>query len=146
MSPAIGRAVGTGKIAGYTIPLGVYSHLLQAIAGRKVGVITKVGLNTFCDPRLDGCCVNEKAKASAFEVVSLVKIDGEEYLHYKPFRLDACIIRGTYSDKKGNISLEQEPLSSEQTTMAEAVHNCGGIVIVQVKEVVENGTLHPRKF
>ena len=145
MSPAIGRAVGTGKIAGYTVPLGVYSHLLQAIAGKKVGVITKVGLHTFCDPRLDGCCVNEKAKSSGFEVVSLVKIGGEEYLHYKPFRLDACILRGTYSDKKGNISLEQEPLSSEQTTMAEAVHNGGGLVIVQVKEIVENGALDPRK-
>ena len=52
MSPSIGRAVSANQIAGYTVPLGVYGHLLKAIAGKKPGVLTRIGLHTFCDPRL----------------------------------------------------------------------------------------------
>ena len=35
MPPAIGRAVSANQIAGYTVPLGVYGHLLRAIASRN---------------------------------------------------------------------------------------------------------------
>ena len=145
MSPAIGRAVGANKIAGYTVPLGVYDHLLRAIAGKKPGVVTRIGLYTFCDPREDGCCTNELAKNSGWQVVSLIELDGAEYLHYKPFRLDACIIRGTLADEAGNTTLDHEVVCSEQAVMAAAVHNCGGFVIVQVEDVVENGSLDPRR-
>lgn len=144
MPPAIGRAVSANQIAGYTVPLGVYGHLLRAIASRKPGVITKIGLHTFCDPRLEGCKVNELARESGREVVSLINIDGTEYLHYKPFRLDACIIRGSYADEYGNISLEEEAIHSEQAAMAAAVHNNGGTVIVQVKGIFRRGVLDPR--
>lgn len=144
MPPAIGRAVSSNQIAGYTVPLGVYGHLLRAIASRTPGVITKIGLHTFCDPRLEGCKVNELAKNSGREVVSLINIDGTEYLHYKPFRLDVCIIRGSYADEYGNISLEEEAIYSEQTAMAAAVHNSGGKVIVQVKGIFKRGVLDPR--
>ena len=144
MPPAVGRAVSANQIAGYTVPLGVYGHLLRAIASRKPGVITKIGLHTFCDPRLEGCKVNELARESGREVVSLINIDGTEYLHYKPFRLDACIIRGSYADEYGNISLEEEAIYSEQAAMAAAVHNNGGTVIVQVKGIFRRGVLDPR--
>ncbi len=145
MPPAIGRAVSSNKIAGYLVPLGVYGHLLRAIAAKRPGVITRGGLHTFCDPRLEGCCVNELAKNSGREVVSLINIDGTEYLHYKPFRLDMCVIRGSYADEYGNISLEEEALYSEQAAMAAAAHNNGGVVIVQVKGVFKRGALDPRR-
>ncbi|OUO95007.1 CoA-transferase [Cloacibacillus sp. An23] len=144
MPPAIGRAVSSNEIAGYTVPLGVYGHLLRAMAGKTPGVITRIGLHTFCDPRLEGCRVNELAKNSGREVVSLINIDGTEYLHYKPFRIDVCIIRGSYADEYGNVSLEEEALYSEQAAMAAAVHNNGGTVIVQVKGIFKRGVLDPR--
>lgn len=144
MSPSIGRAVSADQIAGYTVPLGVYGQLLKAIAGKKPGVITRVGLHTFCDPRLEGCKVNEPARKSGREVVSLIELDGVEYLRYKAFTIDACILRGSYADEYGNISLEEEALYSEQAAMAAAVHNCGGTVIVQVKGVFKRGALDPR--
>ncbi len=144
MSPAIGRAVSSNEIACYAIPLGVYGHLLRSIAGRKPGVITKTGIHTFCDPRVEGCKVNGLARDSGREVVSLINIDGTEYLRYKPFRLDMCIIRGSYADEYGNVSLEEEALYCEQAAMAAAVHSCGGTVIVQVKEIFKRGVLDPR--
>ena len=144
MSPAIGRAVSANQIAGYTVPLGVYGQLLGAIAGKRPGVITRVGLHTFCDPRLEGCKVNEKAKESGRNVVSLIEFDGEEYLYYKSFPIDVCIIRGSYADEYGNVSLEEEAIYSEQNAMAAAVHSCGGTVIVQVKWVSKRGGLDPR--
>lgn len=145
MSPAIGRAVSDNKIAGYTVPLGVYGHLLKAIAGGRPGVVTKVGLHTFCDPRIEGCRVNELAASSGRQVVSLIDFEGEEYLFYRSFPIDLCIIRGTYADEYGNISLEEEALHSEQAAMAAAVHNSGGTVIVQVKNIFGRGLLDPRR-
>ncbi len=144
MSPAIGRAVSGNKIAGYTVPLGVYGHLLKAVAGGRPGVMTKIGLHTFCDPRLDGCRVNGLAAASGREVVSLIDFEGEEYLFYRSFPIELCVIRGSYADEHGNISLEEEALYSEQAAMAAAVHNCGGVVIVQVKGVFKRGAVDPR--
>ena len=145
MSPSIGRAVSSNQIAGYGVPLGVYGHLLRAIAGKKPGVLTRIGLHTFCDPRLEGCLINSRARESGREVVSLVEFDGAEYLHYKPFQPDICIIRGSYADEYGNISLEEEAVHSEQRAMAAAVHNSGGIVVVQVKDIFKRGALDPRK-
>ena len=145
MPPAIGRAVGADAIAGFTLPLGVYGHLLRAMAGKKPGIVTSVGLHTFADPRLDGCAMNEKARASGRKMVSLIRLDDREYLFYRSFPLDCCLIRGTYADRKGNISLEKEALYSEQRAMAAAVHNEGGVVIVQVEEVVDPGELDPRR-
>ena len=145
MSPAVGRAVSGSEIAGYTVPLGVYGELLRAIAAGKPGVMTKVGLHTFCDPRLEGCLMNRLAEESGREVVSLIDFEGEEYLFYRSFPIDVCIIRGSYADEYGNISLEEEALYSEQAAMAAAVHNGGGTVIVQVKNVFKRGALDPRR-
>ena len=80
MSPAIGRAVGTNKIAGYCVPLGVYVQVLKAIAGGQPGVVSHVGLHTFADPRVEGCLVNGLARGSGRKVVSLMEIEGKEFL------------------------------------------------------------------
>ncbi|MBQ8663448.1 MAG: 3-oxoacid CoA-transferase [Eubacterium sp.] len=138
---SIGNAIGENKIAGFMLPMGVYDNLLRAKAANRPGFLTKVGLNTFCDPRIDGCKVNCLAKKCDAEIVRLMEIDGEEYLFYKTFPIDACIIRGTYADEDGNISLKEEALIAEQLEMAMATRNTGGKVFVQVKEIVSSGTL-----
>ena len=139
--PDIAELVGTNQIAGYTLPLGVVMHLFRAIAGRKPGVLTNVGLGTFADPRVEGCVANEKAAAQGREIVKLLELDGEEYLLYKSFPLDLCLIRGTYADERGNISLAHEALTEAQLEIAAAVHNSGGKVIVQVEDIVQAGSL-----
>lgn len=133
------------QLAAYTLPLGVVMHLFRAIAGKKPGVLTQVGLGTFVDPRFEGCKVNEKACEQGRQVVELVQMGGREYLFYPSFPIDACLIRGTYADEDGNISIEHEDLTGAEMEMAEAVHSCGGIVIVQVEKIVQHGSIHPRK-
>lgn len=143
---AIGDKIGANKIAGYMLPMGVFENLIRASAAKRPGVITKVGLNTFCDPRIDGCKVNDLAKKNTAEIVRLMEMDGKEYLFYKTFPMDVCIIRATYADQDGNLSLKEEALFAEQLEMATAVHNNGGKVFVQVKEIVENGKIPAKEI
>lgn len=144
-APRIFRALGENRIAGYCLPLGVVGHLFEAMAGKKPGVLTHVGLHTFCDPRLDGCRMNDAARAQGRELVSLMEVDGREYLFYHALApMDVCIIHATYADEDGNISFDELPFISEQPEMAHACHNNGGIVIVQVKEIVQRGSIPPR--
>lgn len=145
LAPKIFKSLGQNKIAGYCLPLGVVGHLFEAMAGKKPGVLTHVGLNTYCDPRLDGCKMNDAAKEQGRDIVSLLTIDGQEYLLYHSLPpMDICLIHATFADEDGNISFDELPFISEQPEMAHATHNNGGIVIVQVKEIVQRGTLKPR--
>lgn len=144
MSPPIGRAVSENKIAAYTMPLGVYGQLMAAIGSKRPGILTHVGLYTYADPRQEGCCINERAKIQGRKIVDLVQVDGKDYLFYKSFPIDACILHASYADESGNISLRDEPVRGELLELASAVHNNGGVVIVEVKDIVKAGSLDPR--
>lgn len=143
--PKISTMAAENRVAAYTLPLGVVMHLFRAIAGKKTGVLTHVGLNTFVDPRDCGCKVNESARCQDREVVRLVQVNGEEQLFYPAIPLDICLIRGTYADEDGNISVEKEGLIGAELEIAAAVRNCGGIVIVQVEEILQRGAIPPRR-
>ena len=98
-------------------------------------------MNTFCDPRLQGGKLNDITKE---DIVELVNIGGEERLLYKAFPIQVGFIRGTFADEQGNVTLERECATCEATSLAAAVHNSGGKVIVQVEKVVAAGNLDPR--
>lgn len=140
MEPDIIKLVVENKIEAYTFPMGVVLHLYRAMAGRKPGVVTHVGLKTFADPRETGGKLNDISKE---DFVKLVEIDGKEYLFYKSFPVDVAIIRGTSADEDGNISCEKESCLMEIYINALAAKACGGKVIVQVERVAKSGTLHP---
>lgn len=142
LSPKIGALAVENKIEAYNLPQGTISQLYRDIAAHKVGTITHVGLKTFVDPRLDGGKINDVTKE---EIVELVNIAGQERLLYKAFPLNVCFLRGTYADEKGNITLDKEGVTLDTTSMAQAVKNSGGTVIVQVEKVVRAGTLDPKK-
>ncbi len=141
MAPKMARMIYENEIEGYNLPQGVISHLYGAIAGRKPGVITKVGLHTFVDPRLEGGKVNAAAQDDLVQVVELL---GEEWLFYPRVPIDVAIVRGTTADTKGNVVTDQEPAILEGISIAQAARACGGIVIAQVKHLAEAGTLDPR--
>ncbi len=140
LEPTLNQLTIENKIATYMVPQGVTSHLLRAIAGKKVGVVTHVGLKTFADPRLDGCKVNDKAR-EAGDVVELIKLGGKEQLFYPSFPIHVAFIKGSFADEDGNITLHREAAFADQLEMAAAAHNSGGIVIAQVEKVVARNTL-----
>ena len=143
MGKVFGKAIGKNQFPAFAVPLGVINHLYRAIAGKEIGLVTKIGLNTFADPRIEGCCANEKAKALD-PIVKLVDIDGKKQLFYKSFPINVAVLKATYADEEGNISLEHEAVIGEQYNMAIAAHNSGGIVIVQVEKIVPKKTLRAR--
>ena len=129
------------KIDAYCFPAGVVQHLLREIGAGRPGLITHSGLRTFADPRQDGGCCNRR---STEKLVELLHIDGRDFLRYKPFKIDVAIIRGTYADTRGNISPEEEPMDLDIYTTALAAHNSRGIVLAQVRQVLESGALTAR--
>lgn len=84
--------------------------------------------------------MNERTR-QAEDLVELIEMDGEEWLRYKSFPLNVALLRGTYADESGNVVMDQEAATLDSLSIAQAVKNSGGKVIVQVKNVVENGTL-----
>jgi acyl CoA:acetate/3-ketoacid CoA transferase len=59
-------------------------------------------------------------------------------------QLGVAFLRGTTADPEGNITMEREALTLEALAVATAVHNAGGLVIVQVERVSESGSLSAR--
>jgi len=135
------KMVFDGEVEAYNFPQGSLSHLTRQIANKSPGLLTKVGLGTFVDPRLEGGKMNGNSKE---DLVKLVEFEGEEWLYYPPPKIDVAIIRGTLIDEKGNLTLDKEGMLLEQLSIAQAAKRWGGIVIAQVEQVVKAGSLHPK--
>ena len=140
-SPAMQRLARGERLAAYSFPAGVISTLLREIGAGRPGVITRIGLGTFADPRHGGGRCNESATE---ELVERVDFDGRTYLRYKPFAVDVGLIRATAVDPAGNVSFEREPADLDAYAVALAARNCGGRVLVQVEERREHRILPSR--
>jgi propionate CoA-transferase len=129
------------EIEAYNLPQGIMSHLIRAAASGKPGIISDIGLKTCIDPRFDGGRLNAISKDQLME---LIQIDGKEYILYKTPKIDACFIRATTADPRGNITMEKEACYLDALTLAQATKANGGVVIVQV-ERLSDYRAHPKE-
>lgn len=136
------KLAADNEIEAYSLPSGVISLLLRESGAGRPGLITKTGLGTFVDPLHGGGRVNEAATEA---LVERVEFDGETYLRYKPLKVDVALVKGTFADTFGNVSMVDEPADLDCFAVALAGHNCGGKVYAQVRDRVEPGAIRPRE-
>jgi len=134
LAPDLGKMILEGAIEAYNLPQGTLVQLLRDIAAGRPGVITHIGLNTFVDPAIGGGRLNDRTPPALIERVEL---GGKNWLWYKAFPVHIGLIRGTAADPFGNIVMNKEAIFGEMLPISQAVHNCGGIVIAQVGELLK---------
>lgn len=134
----INQMIFTDMVEAYNIPMGTLYQLLRCAASGQVGLLTPVGIGTFVDPREQGGRINNRTK---FDLADVMELKGQDFLFYPTIPVDVALIRGTTADTKGNISLEDEPFSLGVLYHAMAAKSNGGVVIVQVKQLAENGSI-----
>jgi acyl CoA:acetate/3-ketoacid CoA transferase len=138
--PAIWTMIDGNEVEAYNLPSGILFHLHADAAAGRPGVLTKVGLDTFVDPRRQGGRMNA---ATTEEIVELVEFDGREWLYVRAIRPDVAIIRATTADERGNLSFEHEGAYLGALDQAMAARANGGIVIAQVKRLTTAGAIPP---
>lgn len=140
--PKVAQLATAGKIEAWNLPQGCISQLFRDIAAGKPGMLSRVGLNTFVDPRQSGGAINDISHAPQVE---LTEVRGEEMLFYPAPHLNVALLRGTTADEAGNVTMEREALTMDNLAQAMAVKNAGGVVIVQVERIAQAQSLPARE-
>ena len=137
--PAIWKMIVENRVAAYNVPSGILFDMHRASAAGGPGVLTHVGLDTFVDPQLQGCAMNDRAANRP--IVARVEFGGRTWLHFPNIAPDVAILRATTADTHGNLTYEHEGAYLGGLEQAIAARNAGGLVIAQVKRLTRRGSL-----
>lgn len=143
LQPRWMEMIAENKVDAYCLPQGQIAQLYSSMASGLPGKISKVGLGTFIDPRVEGGKMNERTKKLK-DIVDIIKVKDEEYMFYNAIPIDYCIIRGTTADEMGNMTTDEEAMKLEVLPAVLATKRFGGKVIAQVKYIAQTGTLNPK--
>ena len=123
------------RFEAYNLPLGCISHAIRAQAGGIPGALSKVGLDIFVDPRMEGPGINHISHDDS--LIRPVVVEGEEFLYYQLPKITVALIKGTAADPRGNISFDDMYISGDALSICQATKANHGKVIVQVDRLVE---------
>jgi acyl CoA:acetate/3-ketoacid CoA transferase len=139
--PRLREMICADEVEAYMYPLGSLAFWLQAMAAGRDHYLTRVGLDTYLDPRNGGGKLNARTTE---ELVRVVDLAGEAYIAYQKLRVDAAILRGTVVDEEGNLSFEDEHCTMSVLYQALAAKRFGGKVIAQAARMVPAGQIPAR--
>ncbi|TMD64909.1 MAG: acyl CoA:acetate/3-ketoacid CoA transferase, partial [Chloroflexi bacterium] len=145
LMPRMSAFLGQGLAEAVCLPQGQLSTLYRSIAAGRPGNLSRIGLGTFVDPRIEAGKVNQPAREHAPDYVAIERVGGQEFMLYRGFTIDVGIFRATAVDQDGNCSHEDEAVTLDALAIAQAAHNSAGVVICQAKKLVPRGSIPPRQ-
>lgn len=74
-SPWLQKMVVDERIECYGWPIGITAYWFREVASGRPGLLTKIGLDTFLDPRKDGAALNKISKMNMSYRVNLINIE-----------------------------------------------------------------------
>jgi propionate CoA-transferase len=136
------KLIEENRVAAYNPPAGLIAAWHREVGAGRPGPLTRTGLGTFADPRLEGARMNA---AAVEDLLQIVTVGGAEYLHWPSAPVDVALIRATSADESGNLTMEDESAALLACAQAAAARASGGRVIAQVKRTVPRGSLKPHE-
>ena len=145
-SPWLQKLVTDDRIEFYGWPIGITAYWFREVASGRPGLITKIGIGTFLDPRKEGGALNEMACRKMSCKINIINIENEDYLLYRAPKPDYALIRATTSDESGNLSMEDEGIRGTVLAIAQATkaRPNQGTVFAQTRWLTRTSTINPR--
>ena len=145
-SPWLQRLVIDDRIEFYGWPIGITAYWFREVASGRPGLITKIGIGTFLDPRKEGGALNEMATRKMSCKINIINIENEDYLLYQAPKPDYALIRATTADESGNLSMEDEGIRGTVLAIAQATkaRPNQGTVFAQTRWLTKMSTINPR--
>jgi propionate CoA-transferase len=140
-APKLRNLFETEDIEAYVFPQGVHNQLYRTAAAKQPGLLTKIGIGTYIDPKVEGGMLNEAARKEP--LVQSMEVNGEEWLFFPSLPVTVALLRATTADEFGNLTIEHEALKNEILEIALAAKARGGLVIAQVERATTRGSLNP---
>ena len=145
-SPWLQKLVLDDRIEFYGWPIGITAYWFREVASGRPGLITKIGIDTFLDPRNEGGALNPTAKKMMSCKINIISIENQEYLLYQAPKPDYALVRATTADESGNMTMEDEGIRGTVLAIAQATkaRPNQGTVFAQTRRITKTSTMNPR--